>query len=688
MRQSSEVTPPILRVRGLTVDFGSEKKPIRTVRGVDFEVAKGEVLAIVGESGAGKSVTANAIMGLHEEARVQGSIELDGEQLVGASSGTLNRIRGSRISMVFQDPMTSLNPVQTIGAQIMEAILIHNPIGKKAARDRAIELMNVVGIPQAEERIASYPHEFSGGMRQRVVIAIALANEPDVIIADEPTTALDVTIQAQVLEALELARQHANAALILVTHDLGVVAETADRVAVMYGGRVVEYGTVEDIFYNPRMPYTRGLLNAIPRIDAVDLRLVPIPGSPPSIGSLDGQSCTFAPRCPLATDICYEREPDLNEVGTEHSSACHFAADTEYLGSSQVEAADSKRPGRRVLRDAAPLLEVKELVKTFNVRTRRGRRTVFAVNGVELSVAPGETLSLVGESGSGKTTVARCITGMHTPDSGTIDVAGVSTSSVRGRKLAELKRNVQMVFQDPYSSLDPRMSVEQIVSEHLWLAGVPRIQRSRRVGELLRMVGLSESMASRYPHEFSGGQRQRIGIARALASDPDIMILDEPVSALDVSVQAGVINLLEDLIGSREMGYLFVAHDLAVVSHISDRIAVMYLGEIMEVGDRADVFGNPRHPYTAALMSAVPVPDPRAERKRKRIRLEGDLPSPMTRTTGCPFRTRCPVYSTLLSDEQKKRCESEHPLLEGAKHRSACFYPDRAKELISVPTIE
>jgi len=680
---TTELQDAILVVRDLRVEFGSKERPVAAVRGVGFTVRRGEVLAIVGESGSGKSVTAGAIMGLHESARVTGSVVLDGKELIGASERELDRLRGSKIAMVFQDPMTSLNPVVSVGAQLMEAVTIHRKVGRAAARKRAVELMEVVGIPHAEERLDSYPHEFSGGMRQRIVIAIALANDPDVIIADEPTTALDVTIQAQVLEALEKAREFANAALILVTHDLGVVADTADRVAVMYGGRIVEHGSADEIFYASRMPYTRGLLGAIPRIDERGDRLVPIPGSPPSPSLLDGGSCPFAPRCALATDLCRGEEPRLIEVGDAHAAACHYAEDEAYLASREQDRAPVEHRVAADIATSEPLLDVQYLTKTFQIRSKGKRRTVFAVNGVDLTVGAGETVGLVGESGSGKTTVSRAITGMHSVDSGHIIMSGVDAATVRGRSRARMKRKVQMVFQDPYSSLDPRMSVEQIIGEHLRLAGVPRTGRAARVGELLSLVGLAPSMAERYPHEFSGGQRQRIGIARALASDPDVLILDEPVSALDVSVQAGIINLLEDLIRTRRMGYLFIAHDLAVVSHISDRIAVLYLGEIVEFGASEEVFRHPRHPYTAALMSAVPIPDPRTERQRRRIRLNGDLPSPLDRPSGCAFRTRCPVFASILTEEQRERCIGEKPQLSADAHQTACFYPETVEELAS-----
>jgi len=675
-------TDALLSVRDLAVEFGDRRDPSRVVRGVSFDLRRGEVLAIVGESGSGKSVTANAIMGLLPGGRVSGSVRLDGTDLLAASERELNGIRGARISMVFQDPMTSLNPVMTVGAQLIEAVTTHRKVSKEAARAEAVELLDVVGIPQAAERLGSFPHEFSGGMRQRVVIAIALANKPDVIIADEPTTALDVTIQAQVLDTLERARAHVNAALILVTHDMGVVAATADRVAVMYAGRIVESGVVDDVFHRSRMPYTRGLLAAIPRIDRRDQQLVPIPGSPPAPVLLMGGSCPFAPRCDFASDRCHVEEPALLDVGEDHGAACHFADDRSVVPEvDPVLTADDARAEKQL--GDEPLLVVNDLVKSYAMRNGRVKEKVQVVRDVCLEVRPGEVLGLVGESGSGKSTVSKSITGMEAADSGSVRVGGVETTTLRGRERKRMNRRVQMVFQDPHSSLDPRMSIADIVSEPMRFAGVPRAQRHDRVIELLRLVGLTPSMADRYPHEFSGGQRQRIGIARALAADPDVIVLDEPVSALDVSVQAGIINLLDDVIRDRNMGYVFIAHDLAVVSHISDRIAVMYLGEIVEVGDADRIFRDPQHPYTAALMSAVPVPDPSAEKRRNRVELSGDLPSPLARPSGCAFRTRCPVYRDLLTDEQRTRCDGEHPALERVNdgQLSACHYPETVQRL-------
>jgi peptide/nickel transport system ATP-binding protein len=583
--------------------------------------------------------------------------------------------------MIFQDPMTSLNPVITVGDQIVEAILVHRRIGRKAAREEAVTLLEVVGIPNAAGRMSSYPHEFSGGMRQRAVIAIAMANNPDVIIADEPTTALDVTVQAQVMQALEDARKHVDAALILVTHDLGVVAGHADRVLVMYGGRVVENGAVDEVFYGSRMPYSRGLLAAIPRIDRRDARLVPIPGSPPNPRQLTGHACPFAARCDFATDLCQSSEPELETVAPSgHAAACHYANDYDRVPRDNPDLDDAFEPaGGAVDPDGRPLLEVRDLVKTYPVRQRGKARTVYAVDGVSFDVRPGETLGLVGESGCGKSSVSRSIVRLQSITSGEVSIGGDDMSGARGKKLRELRGRIQMVFQDPYSSLDPRMSVEEILIEPLRLGGYPKARRRERIEEVIGAVGLTPSVLDRYPHEFSGGQRQRLGIARALMTDPEVLVLDEPVSALDVSVQAGVINLLADLKRERGLGYLFIAHDLSIVAHISDRIAVMYLGRIIEIGESSRIFATPQHPYTKALIAAVPIPDPRRERARAYIPLEGDPASPLERTVGCAFRTRCPIYAQVLSADQREKCDTLTPELTGADadQAAACHFPDQ-----------
>lgn len=674
---------PILRVRDLHVSFGGRGSRVAAVRGVDLDLYPGEVLGIVGESGSGKSVTANAIMGLHgRSAQVEGSIALYGEDLLRASDSRLNKIRGSKIAMVFQDPMTSLNPVRKVGDQVIEAIRIHRSVSREQARTEAVELLRVTGIPRPEVRMNSYPHEFSGGMRQRVVIAIAMANNPDVIIADEPTTALDVTVQMQVLDALEEARRHVNAALILVTHDLGVIAGHADRLVVMYGGRVVESGPAPELFTRSRMPYTRGLLAATPRIDRRRARLVPVPGAPPSPSLLTGQSCPFAPRCTFATEKCTEAEPALLPVATGHESACHYALDDQHLPAHQPpeEVAPDVRRGPNI--GSPPRLVVRDLVQRYTVRAAQtAHRTVFAVNGVSFEILPGETLGLVGESGCGKSSVSRSVVRLQEMTAGEVELDGAPLSELRGRALKGQRRNIQMVFQDPFSSLDPRYSVRQLIGEALRLSGVPRRDHQDRVAQLLTDVGLSPGMADRYPHEFSGGQRQRLGIARALATNPRVMVLDEPVSALDVSVQAGVVNLLRDLQDQRGLSYLFIAHDLSVVANIADRIAVMHLGKIIEIGPTDEIFENPQHPYTRALISAIPIPDPAVERRRSVVRLRGDVPSPLEVIEGCNFQSRCPIF-VALPEESRALCSTKHPNLDEATpgHRRACHFPDHMPE--------
>ncbi|GAB3556394.1 ABC transporter ATP-binding protein [Spelaeicoccus albus] len=673
----------MLTVRDLEVKFGGTHREVSVVRGVSFEIDRGETLGIVGESGSGKSVTATAIMGLHgANASISGSVKLDGKELLGLSDAGMSRLRGSKIAMIFQDPMTSLDPVQKIGVQVVEAVMLHRQLNRKEAEAETLRLLELVGIPDASRRISDYPHQFSGGMRQRVVIAIAMANNPDLIIADEPTTALDVTVQAQVLDALKRAQEHTNAALILVTHDLGVVAGRADRIMVMYAGKAVETGEVDEIFYRSRMPYTRGLLAALPRIDVRDRRLTPIPGSPPQPATLTGSACPFATRCDFAANLCLESEPELIDVNdAQHKAACHFALDQDVLPAYESrpreeppQARDATRPEEAD--ESEPIFRVSNLTKDF--RVRRDSAVVRAVNDVSFAIRAGETLGLVGESGCGKSTISRAVVRLDDPTSGTVHLGGQELTAMSRSVLRPHRRRVQMVFQDPHSSLDPRMSIEQVLAEPLRLAGYSRSERRARIIALLEDVGLPAESASRYPHEFSGGQRQRIGIARALATDPELLVLDEPVSALDVSVQAGVINLLSDLVDAKQLGYLFIAHDLSVVAHISTNIAVMYLGRIVEYGASGDIFDSPRHPYTKALISAIPIPDPVRERAREKVVLRGEVPSPLDPPSGCPFRTRCLIYNQVLTADQQTHCATEVPKLEPdvGSHEVACHYPD------------
>ena len=684
---------PVISVRDLTVSFASEAGTVHAVRGMNFDLYPGKTLGIVGESGSGKSVTSMAIMGLLDKnASVKGSITYHGEELLNKSDFEMSEIRGKGIAMVFQDPLSALTPVFSIGDQIKEALITHNPkMTEQQIHDRSIELMNLVGIPDPEDRLKSFPHEFSGGMRQRVMIAMAIANDPDVIIADEPTTALDVTIQAQVLEVLRKAQRETGAAVIFITHDLGVIAGVAGDIVVMYAGRPVEKADVDSIFDHPAMPYTMGLLGAVPRSDRErNSRLVPIPGSPMNLVNMP-KGCPFAPRCPLATDICHTTEPAMEPVPGRPGQfvACHRTQEIVSKGLTfhdvytVAEAAKSKFAG--IPRDERKMvLDVKHMRKTFPLTAggflRRKIGEVKAVDDVTLDVREGEIVALVGESGSGKSTTLMEIMEFKQPQDGEIEMFGTKLEhKIPREKRRELRSAVQYVFQDPMSSLDPRLPIYDILAEPMKVQHYSKEQIRERIGELMRLVELNPDQVDRFPTQFSGGQRQRIAIARALSVNPQLVLLDEPVSALDVSIQAGVINLLEDLQNKLGVAYLFVAHNLSVVRHISSRVAVMYLGRIVESGDTEDVFEHPLHPYTQALISAVPVPDPKAERTRQRIVLEGEVPSPTETFEGCPFMGRCPLMPK-LSAEQQARCRGERPALRPydtsrpSGHQVACHF--------------
>jgi oligopeptide/dipeptide ABC transporter ATP-binding protein len=607
----------LLEVRDLMVTFPTETERVAAVRGLNYHVDAREVVALVGESGAGKSAGAMAVVGLLPEyAEVSGSVRLHGDELLGLSDQKMSRVRGKAIGTVFQDPMSALTPVYTVGDQIAEAIEVHNGnTTRRTARARAVELLDLVGIARPEERARAFPHELSGGERQRVVIAIAIANDPDLLICDEPTTALDVTVQAQILEVLKTARDVTGAGVLIITHDLGVVAEFADRAIVMYAGRAVEVASVGTLYRDRRMPYTAGLLGSVPRLDAPQgARLVPIPGAPPSLSALP-PGCTFAPRCPLAIDDCRTAEPELITVGTNHSAAC---IRTEHVtGRSAAEiygVSTTPSAADQATTDAPVVLRVENLAKTYKltkgVVLRRTIGEVRAVDGVSFELQQGRTLAIVGESGSGKSTTLHQILDLTAPQSGSIEVLGADVATLTRKARRAVRGDIQVVFQDPVASLDPRLPVFELLAEPLAANGFDKKRTDDRVSELLEIVGLRRPDASRYPAEFSGGQKQRIGIARALALQPKILALDEPVSALDVSIQAGIINLLLDLQDKFGLAYLFVSHDLSVVKHLAHRVAVMFKGKIVEQGDGDQVFTNPCDDYTRRLLAAVPQPEP------------------------------------------------------------------------------
>ncbi len=675
---------PVLSVSNLEVTFPSEAGAVNAVRGVSFDLYPGQTLGIVGESGSGKSVSSLAVMGLLPEyAKISGSAKLNGRELLGLSDQEMAGIRGKEIGMIFQDPLSALTPVFDVGTQLVEAIRSHQKVSKQKAWDMAVELLDLVGIPDPKRRAKAFPHEFSGGMRQRVVIAIAIANNPSVLIADEPTTALDVTIQAQILDLIKTVQRETHGATIMITHDMGVVAGSVDEVMVMYAGRPVEKAEVHDLFANPKMPYTVGLLGSIPSATKREKSaLTTIEGNPPIVINLPDE-CAFAPRCPAATEACLATEPPLLPVAEHHEAACVRSeeiekgkiADQEIFPTPPLLEGDLARVPRE---QREVVLDVQNLTKTFPlVKGAFLKRTVgevHAVNDISFDIREGECFAIVGESGSGKTTTLLEIMDLDPSEPTKITLGGQDVASISKKERRLLRRDIQIVFQDPMGALDPRLTVADIIREPLdaleWEG-----DRTARVYELMELVGLNLSHVDRFPGHFSGGQRQRISVARALAAEPKLIVLDEPVSALDVSIQAGMLNLLDELKARLGVSYLFVAHDLSVIRHISDRAAVMYLGQFVEQGDTDALFDDPKHPYTQALLSAIPLADPEAERNRERILLSDHLPSPAEKTQGCPFRMRCPLRET-LSEAEQQRCQDERPEMRsvGADHFQACHF--------------
>ena len=690
---------PLLDIQDLRTEIKLRHGVVHAIDGVSLSVNPGECLGIVGESGSGKTMTALSVMRLLPGGGsiTGGQILLDGVDIASLSEENMEHVRGNQIGMIFQDPLTSLNPTMTIGDQIAESVRLHRGASREAALARAEEVLGLVGMPRPAERVSNYPHQLSGGMRQRVMIAMALACEPKLLIADEPTTALDVTIQKQILELLDSLRARLGMAVILVTHDLGVIAGRADRVAVMYAGRIVETASTRVLFANPRHPYTEALFEALPEKASVAepgpvvKRLYNIPGQPPDL-TAPPEGCKFAPRCRYAQDSCRESEPSLTNGGDSQFFRCFFPVGTPAEvsdPSTPFVSVPAEQPEIPVTPAAAasavessgaagvPLLSVSHLVKNFTVTAgavlQRKIGAVSAVADVSFSVPRGSTFGLVGESGCGKTTIGRLIVGLETPNAGAIELGGTDLSSMSGRERRRQAKSVQLMFQDSYASMDPRMRVGTVLREPLVIQrDGNRASQVERVASILSEVGLPAAAAERYPHEFSGGQRQRLGLARALMLRPSLIVADEPVSALDVSIQAQILNLMKDLQRSHGLTYVFISHDLSVVRYMADTIGVMYLGKLVEVGPASSVYFSPVHPYTKGLIDTVPVADPSLERTKTHEGVRGELPSAVAPPSGCRFRTRCPFAQEL--------CAREEPPLRpftADGHRAACHFPLR-----------
>jgi peptide/nickel transport system ATP-binding protein len=689
---------PVLEVDDLSTHIQLTKSVVQAVGNLSLHIDEGETLGLVGESGCGKSMTGLSILGLLPPGGkiVTGSVRLAGQELVGMPDHELRKYRGNEVAMIFQDPLTSLDPTKTIGYQVAEPVQLHRNATKEEALDRAVEVLTLVGLPRPKERLDDYPHQLSGGMRQRVMIAMALACEPKLLIADEPTTALDVTIQAQILSLLDDLQSRLGMAMLLVTHDMGVIGAHADRVNVMYAGRIVETSDTTTIFRHMRHPYTRALLASIPRLTQDKAqRLLAIAGLPPDLAH-PPPGCRFAARCSQATDRCQSEEPVLAGENPGHAFACWHpvdgpavipttAAATAALtvtdrpvgspvdGAAAADGAVAAELATDGARADAPLLQVTDLVKEYPVTfglLQRKVGAVHAVSGVSFSIRAGETFGLVGESGCGKTTIGKVIVALERPTTGEVRLRGKTFSDLRGSELRQHRRDLQLMFQDPYSSLDPRMRVGSIIREPLDIQHLgSRQQQQNRVNELLDEVGLPRNAVERYPHEFSGGQRQRIGLARALTLNPNVIVADEPVSALDVSIRAQVLNLMKRLQADHGLTYVVISHDLAVVKYMADNIGVMYLGKLVELGPAEDIYQRAAHPYTAGLISAIPEPEPSADGAKRDAGVAGELPSAINPPSGCRFRTRCPLAQEV--------CTVEEPQLRpfGPAHVAACHFP-------------
>jgi peptide/nickel transport system ATP-binding protein len=691
---------PLLEISDLKTEIRLKQATVHAVDGVTLHVEPGETLGLVGESGCGKTMTALSVINLLPTGGsiTGGTIRLSGREIHSLPDEKMRQIRGNEIGMIFQDPLTSLNPTMTVGSQIAEAVRLHRGADRQQALDRAVEVLDLVGLPQPRERIHEYPHQFSGGMRQRVMIAMALACEPKLLIADEPTTALDVTIQKQILELIDDLRHRLGMSVILVTHDLGVIAGRADRVAVMYAGKIAETTDTASLFANPRHPYSEALFHALPdKAAETRERLYSIPGIPPDL-TRPPAGCRFAPRCRYATDRCRQEEPPLAGEEPGHLFACFYpvgsveAADvtagearTSQLVTADTGPAAAALPGAGsgsatdgAITNGTPdgvLLNIVNLVKNFPVTRgavlQRRIGFVSAVADVSFSIRRGETLGLVGESGCGKTTIGRLVVGLDKPTSGSIEFQGRDLARSSGAQYRRERRDIQLMFQDAYASLDPRMRAGAVLREPLVVQHIgSRREQQQRVDELLDQVGLPRSATERYPHEFSGGQRQRLGFARALTLSPKLIVADEPVSALDVSIQAQILNMMRELQTELGLTYLFISHDLAVVRYVSSQIGVMYLGKLVEIGPAEEVYTRPAHPYTKGLIDSAPVPDPEAEQAKVNAGITGELPSAIHPPSGCRFRTRCPIAQDLCANV-------EPPLrpFSGSGHLAACHFP-------------
>ena len=670
---------PLLDIRDLHTDIEIRSGVVHALSGVDLHVNPGETLGIVGESGSGKTMTALSLMGLLPQGGSvsSGQIILDGQDLTKLALKEKRKLRGTKVGMIFQDPLTSLNPTMKIGLQVCEPLRVHEKLSKKEALERAVEILKRVGMPRPEVVINNYPHQLSGGMRQRVMIAMALVCKPRILIADEPTTALDVTTQMQILDLIDELRDEYQMGVILITHDLGVVAGHTDRVAVMYAGRIVETAPTKTLFTEPKHRYTSSLMAALPeRALAAGTKLFSIPGAPPSLTNLP-VDCRFAARCLWATNECRAGYPDLSGDDTHTFSCFHPVQEGDESPAALQAKLDTQKNGDEAGAQQAPLvsskvlLDVKEASREYESAGsgffKRDKGVVSAVDRVSITVKKGETYGLVGESGCGKSTMGRLIAGLERPSGGAIELDGRDLATLKGRDAVTIHRDVQMMFQDSYAAMDPRMRIDQILAEPMSIQKTGNARQiAERIMEIIEQVGLTEEILDRYPHEFSGGQLQRIGFARSLTLAPDLIVADEPVSALDVSVQAQVLNLMKDLQAELGLSYLFISHDLAVVQYMADRIGVMYLGRIVEEGPAKEVVENPKHPYTKALIDSIPVPDPEFSHDDRAIKLTGEPPSAVNPPEGCRFRPRCPFAG--------EECKIQ-PALTDERHRVACHHP-------------